>query len=101
MVAARSASAGGRCAHDPAEIPRELRAAEVYRFDPERFGDLEVPTLLLIGGKSPAIFEEAEKAVAEALANSRIVVMAGQGHVAMDTATDHFTSEVLRFLEGP
>ncbi len=82
-------------------IPRELRAAEAYRFDPERFGEDGVPTLLLIGGESPAVFEEAEKAVAEALPNSRIVAMPGQGHVAMDTATDLFTTEVLRFLEGP
>jgi len=83
-------------------IPRELRASEAsYRFEPERFGNLLVPTLLLIGGDSPAPYEEAEKAVAEALPNSRIVVMAGQGHVAMDTATDLFTTEVLRFLEGP
>jgi pimeloyl-ACP methyl ester carboxylesterase len=82
-------------------IPRELRAQEAYRFDPERFGDLRVPTLLLIGGESPATYEAAEKAVAEALLDSRIVVMAGQGHVAMDTATELFTTEVLRFLEGP
>jgi pimeloyl-ACP methyl ester carboxylesterase len=82
-------------------IPRELRAQEAYRFDPERFRDLRVPTLLLIGGESPAILAEVEKAVDEALANSRIVVMAGQGHVAMDTATDLFTTEVLQFLEGP
>jgi pimeloyl-ACP methyl ester carboxylesterase len=82
-------------------IPRELRAQEAYRFDPERFRDLRVPTLLLIGGESPNTYEEAEKAVAEALLDSRIVVMAGQGHVAMDTATRLFTTEVLRFLEGP
>jgi pimeloyl-ACP methyl ester carboxylesterase len=82
-------------------IPRELRAQEAYRFDPERFRDLRVPTLLLIGGESPNTYEEAEKAVAEALLDSRIVVMAGQGHVAMDTGTDLFTAEVLRFLEGP
>ena len=81
-------------------IPRELRAQEAYRFDPERFGDLGVATLLLIGGDSPATYEEAEKAVAEALPNSRIVVMPGQGHVAMDSATDLFTIEVLHFLEG-
>jgi pimeloyl-ACP methyl ester carboxylesterase len=80
-------------------IPRELRAQEAYRFEPERFGDLRVPTLLLIGGDSPASFEEAEKAVAEALLDSHIFVMPGQGHVAMDTATDLFTTEVLRFLE--
>ncbi len=43
----------------------------------------------------------AEKVVAKALPNCRIVVMPGQGHVAMDTGTDLFTTEVLRFLEGP
>jgi pimeloyl-ACP methyl ester carboxylesterase len=82
-------------------IPREARAEEAYRFDPNRFRDLRIPTLLLLGSESPAIFEETAKAVAEALPDSRIVVMAGQGHVAMDTGTDLFTSEVLRFLEGP
>jgi pimeloyl-ACP methyl ester carboxylesterase len=82
-------------------VPRELRVPEAYRVDLERFGDLRVPTLLLKGGESPATFEEGEKAVAEALPNCRIVVMPGQGHVAMDTATHLFTSEVLRFLVGP
>jgi hypothetical protein len=28
-------------------------------------------------------------------------VMAGQGHAAMDTGTELFTTEVLRFVEGP
>jgi pimeloyl-ACP methyl ester carboxylesterase len=82
-------------------LPRELRAEDAYRFDPERFRDLRVPTLLLKGGESPAILKEVEKAVDEALPNSRIVVMAGQGHVAMDTGTELFVTEVLRFLEGP
>jgi pimeloyl-ACP methyl ester carboxylesterase len=82
-------------------LPRELRAEDAYRFDPERIRDLRVPTLLLTGSESPAILAEVEEAVDEALPNSRIVVMAGQGHVAMDTGTDLFTTEVLRFLEGP
>jgi pimeloyl-ACP methyl ester carboxylesterase len=82
-------------------VPRELRADETYRFDPERFGDLGVPTLLLSGGDSPAFLKAADKAVDEALPNCRIVVMPGQGHAAMDTGTDLFTTEVLRFLEGP
>jgi pimeloyl-ACP methyl ester carboxylesterase len=81
-------------------IPRELRVYEAYRFDPERFENLGVPTLLLVGGNSPATFEEAAKAVDGALPNSHIAVLPGQGHVAMDTATDLFTSEVLRFVEG-
>ena len=81
-------------------VPRELRADEVYRFDPERFGNLGVPTLMLEGSDSPAFLKAADKAVDEALSNSRIVVMTGQGHAAMDTGTDLFTTEVLRFLEG-
>jgi pimeloyl-ACP methyl ester carboxylesterase len=81
-------------------IPRELHAQEAHRFESERFEGLEVPTLLLLGGESPGAFEKAVKAISEALPNSRIVVMEGQEHVAIDTATDLFTREVLRFLES-
>jgi pimeloyl-ACP methyl ester carboxylesterase len=82
-------------------IPRELRAGKAYGLDPQGFGDLGVPTLLLSGGESPAALRKAGEAVEEALPDSRIVVMAGQGHLAMDTRTDLFTIEVLRFVEGP
>lgn len=82
-------------------IPRELRAGKAYRLDAERFGYLGVPTLVLSGGESPAALRKAAEAVKQTLSDSRIVVMAGQGHVAMDTGTDLFTTEVLRFLEGP
>jgi pimeloyl-ACP methyl ester carboxylesterase len=81
-------------------IPRELRAVKAYKLDLERFGDLGVPTLLLSGGDSPAALRKAAEAVDEILPDSRLVVMPGHGHAAMDTGTDLFTSEVLRFLEG-
>ena len=67
-------------------------------FDPERFGDLRAPTLVLSGGESPAALRKAAEAVDEALPDSRLVVMEGQGHAAMDTGTDLFTTEVLGFL---
>jgi pimeloyl-ACP methyl ester carboxylesterase len=79
-------------------IPRELRAVKAYRFDPERFGDLATPALMLAGGDSPVAMRKAAEAVDEALSDSRLVVMEGQGHSAMDTGTDLFTTEVLRFL---
>ncbi|MEJ2860112.1 alpha/beta fold hydrolase [Actinomycetospora flava] len=79
-------------------IPRELRAAKTYRFDPERFRDLAVPTLLLAGSESPRAYRRATEAVDGALPGSRIVVLPGQGHTAMDTAPDLVTSEVIRFL---
>jgi pimeloyl-ACP methyl ester carboxylesterase len=79
-------------------IPRELRAVKAYGLDPERFRDLGVPTLLLSGGDSPVALRKAAEAVDEVLPESRVVVMQGQGHAAMDTGTDLFTTEVLSFL---
>lgn len=81
-------------------IPRELRAIKSYRFDPERFKNLGTPALLLGGGDSPAALRKAVEAVDEALSDSRVVVMEGQGHSAMDTGTDLFTAEVLSFVEA-
>jgi pimeloyl-ACP methyl ester carboxylesterase len=82
-------------------IPREMRAVKGYELKPERFADLLVPTLVLSGGESPAALRKAAEAVDEALPDSRVVVMPGQGHAAMDTGTELFTTEVLRFVEGP
>jgi pimeloyl-ACP methyl ester carboxylesterase len=82
-------------------LPREMRAEERYTFDTQRFADLRTPTLLLAGTESPDFFMKGIEVVNAALPNSRIVVMPGQGHIAMDTAPDLFLREVLSFLSGP
>jgi pimeloyl-ACP methyl ester carboxylesterase len=82
-------------------LPRELRAHEAYRFEPERFKNLNVPTLLLLGGDSPPFFKAAIEAIHAAVPNSRIVVLPGQQHIAIDTAPDLFAREVLAFLAEP
>src|SRR5215210_842683 len=82
-------------------IPRELRAVKAYRLNAERFGALGVPTLMLSGGDSPTALRKAGEAVDETLPNSRIVVMPGHGHAAMDTGTELVTTEVVRFVEAP
>ena len=79
-------------------IPREMRADKSYKFVPERFKGLNVPTLLLLGGESPHFFKKAIEVVHEALPKSWIVVMPGQQHTAMNTAPELFTTEVLRFF---
>jgi pimeloyl-ACP methyl ester carboxylesterase len=79
-------------------VVRELRADEAYRFEPARFARLGVETLLLLGGDSPAFFRAAVEAVHAAIATSRVVVMPGQQHAAMNTAPELFLREVLAFL---
>jgi pimeloyl-ACP methyl ester carboxylesterase len=79
-------------------VPRETRAEKEYGFEPERFTHLNVPTLLLLGGDSPMSLRETIETWHAALPNSRIVVLPGQQHIAMDTAPDLFVREVLAFL---
>jgi pimeloyl-ACP methyl ester carboxylesterase len=81
-------------------IPREERANREYAWDPDRFRELTVPTMYLLGGDSPEPFRLASDAVEKALPDCRLVVMPGQRHAAMDTATELFVAEVLGFLGG-
>lgn len=79
-------------------IPRELRAVDGYRFDPVRFKEFMMPTLLLLGGDSPALLKAAIDTVHAVLPSSRLVILPGQKHVAMNTAPALFLNEVLSFL---
>jgi pimeloyl-ACP methyl ester carboxylesterase len=79
-------------------LPRELASDISYRFNAQRFRDLRVPTLLLLGGDSPAFVQETTERINSAFPNSKIVVLPGQQHIAMDTNPDLFAREVLGFL---
>lgn len=79
-------------------LPREYRAPTTYEFEPERFADMTTSTLLLVGGKSPQWVKDVIDTLNDALPNSRISMLEGQGHVAMNTAPDLFIDEVLAFI---
>lgn len=79
-------------------IPREMMLDRSYRFSAEKFAGLQVPTLLLLGGDSPPLFRRAIELLDTTLLNSRVVIMAHQQHIAMDTNPELFVSEVLQFL---
>jgi hypothetical protein len=59
---------------------------------------VSVPTLLLGGSESPDFLKASNVLVSQALPHASVVVMHGQQHAAMDTATDLLTSTVLEFL---
>jgi pimeloyl-ACP methyl ester carboxylesterase len=79
-------------------ILREMAIYQTYRFSPERFANLQTPTLFLLGGDSPQIMREATERANSALPNSQIVVLPGQQHIAMDTNPELFVREVMKFL---
>lgn len=76
---------------------RELADGD-YLFEPERFHNLAVPTLLLVGENSPKELTAPAQALNDALPDSQIVTLEGQGHVAMTTAPRLFLDAILRFL---
>ena len=79
-------------------IPRYIRGVNGYEFDPARFADLTVPTLLLSGSETQQWVREATGVLHDTLPNSRLVTFEGHGHVAMLTATERFLDEVLAFI---
>jgi pimeloyl-ACP methyl ester carboxylesterase len=79
-------------------IPREEVSVGSYIFKPERFSNMETPTLLLLGGDSPTFFRATIEILRKTIPNSRIAILPGQGHSAMDTAPELFLREVIRFL---
>jgi pimeloyl-ACP methyl ester carboxylesterase len=81
-------------------VVREQRVEEAYLFDPARFADVHVPTLMLSGTESAPQLWEPTSMLASALPDVRVRRLAGQGHVAMQTAPDLFLREVLDFLEA-
>lgn len=81
-------------------IPRELAIDRTYRFDPDKFANFQVPTLLLLGGDSPPLFRRGIDALHAVLPNNQVVIMPGQQHIAMDTNPDLLAEEVTSFLLG-
>lgn len=81
-------------------IPREELAERSYQPNAERFAALRAPTLVMVGGASPDHFQQAGEVVNALLPDSRLVVMPGQRHVAMDTDPAMFTGMVRDFLMG-
>lgn len=79
-------------------MPRELRGEYGYVFAPDRFRTMRAPTMLLVGGDSPAHELANARGVADALPDARVGVLPGQQHIAMYTAPEAFVGEVLRFL---
>ncbi len=79
-------------------LPRELRIADAYDPDFERFATVRVPTLLLLGGASPPFLVDPTRRLHESISESKLTVMPGQQHVAMNTAPDLFLEHVIDFL---
>lgn len=79
-------------------IPREIRALGHFNYSVESFSSIRIPTTLFVGGGSPDFFKNMVSKVKATIANSKVVELPGQGHIAMLTAPDMFAKQVLKVL---
>ncbi len=79
-------------------LPRELRSTPEELFDPARTAQVTVPTVLLQGSESSESLHADVRLVAEALPDSRIVVLEGQAHSADFLAPQLVAEKLLAFL---
>jgi pimeloyl-ACP methyl ester carboxylesterase len=76
-------------------IPRELRAYNEYDY-----GDLSlytVPSLLVVGGESPASEHAHARSLEAGLPSAHVSVLPGEGHVAPVTAPQMLAREISQF----
>ncbi len=80
-------------------MPRELRAEEHWR--PGGYGDLVLPTLLLLGSASPEWARRWTSMAQSAIPNSRLQVLEGQGHLALTTGPELVAKAITDFVFDP
>ena len=77
----------------------DLRALHAYRFDAQRFRNVDLPVLLQIGSESPRELYVTD-ALAAVLPDARIDTLEGQAHEGMTTAPGLYVDSVLRFCHA-
>jgi pimeloyl-ACP methyl ester carboxylesterase len=79
-------------------VPRELRAEFEHHLDGASLAGLAIPTLLLVGTRSPDWAVRSVDAYAAAIPRSETRALEGQGHSANMTAPELLAAELERFL---
>jgi pimeloyl-ACP methyl ester carboxylesterase len=79
-------------------LPRETQAVQDYTFDRNRVGQLGLPTLLMLGSESPALFQQSIEALHMTLPKSEVTVLQAKHHNAIQAAPELFAEEVMGFL---
>ena len=79
-------------------FPREARALERDLGAIERYGQINAPTLLLLGERSPQSFHDTNALLAALLPHARTETLPGQGHAAHRTAPAALAAAVAAFV---
>jgi pimeloyl-ACP methyl ester carboxylesterase len=79
-------------------VTREILGETRARLDAEQAAKVSVPVLLLVGEKSTDPAKREVGTVAAALPDARLLVLAGQQHIADILDPENFAKHLLKFL---
>ena len=80
-------------------ISREIRAVLGYELRAERFRDLDIEVLVLVGSESAPAWQSRAENLASTLPRGQLAILEGQAHEAIDTAPELFCDALLRFFD--
>ena len=82
-------------------VPYDSHVQRSFSADATELARVRIPTLMLLGGASPARMQSAAQTIAARLPNATVRELAGQQHVAMLSAPAPFASAINAFLGAP
>jgi pimeloyl-ACP methyl ester carboxylesterase len=82
-------------------VPYDALVQRSYSADPAELACIQIPTLMLLGGASPARMRAGAETIAARLPHCRLSEIPGQQHVAMLSAAPLFAAAVNEFLNAP
>lgn len=83
-----------------ATLPRELRADPTIQMAPADLAAIAAPVLPVIGGQNESALRHGADQLCSHLRDARVHVLAGQGHMAFDTAPDLLATAITAFVEA-
>jgi pimeloyl-ACP methyl ester carboxylesterase len=83
-----------------ATLPRELRTEPTIQVTPDDMTAIAAPVLLVVGGQNETVLRPGADQLCTHLRDARIHVLAGQGHMAFDTAPELLATAITAFVEA-
>lgn len=88
-------------ANDPAGIAAAQRAMAARPDSAALLASLAIPTLIIVGSEDTLTPPSEAEAMQRAIAGSRLLTLAGAGHLANLEAPDEFSAAIEEFVLGP
>ncbi len=80
-------------------LGRELRAAYEFRIEEKVLRECKLPCLILLGGESPVPFQISAQYLHAHIPDSKLEILDGEKHRAMDTKPDALAKTIAGFLQ--